>query len=293
VTSRYLVTTAHVLSRVDTVTDATAPLAVEFPGLGPDGRNSRLAASRLDLGTAGAGVDVAVLDLGEDRPAGLPASVHLWPAGRPPGRVRVFGYPLAEGPLNGVWRQFDVAGPAAHGSMQLDWAGDAGSFPGHSGGPVVDAEHGALAGILVEGAERGRFDRYLPVTKIAAAWSRLPRPWLVTGADQVEARGHFTRRSRGQRSAARGGDLFRGRQAALERVTGWLTSDEPLGLPLVVTGQPGAGKSAVLARAALGVEAAHGGPGLAFHARAASVGDFLAALADLGGWNLRPLPTTS
>ena len=50
-----------------------------------------------------------------------------------------------------------------------------------------------------------------------------------------------------------------------------------------MTGQPGAGKSAVLARAALSVEAGHGGPGLAFHARAATIGDFLTALADLTG----------
>ena len=51
----------------------------------------------------------------------------------------------------------------------------------------------------------------------------------------------------------------------------------------MLTGQPGAGKSAVLARAALSVEAEHGGPGLAFHARAATIGDFLTALADLTG----------
>ena len=51
----------------------------------------------------------------------------------------------------------------------------------------------------------------------------------------------------------------------------------------MITGQPGAGKSAVLARAALSVEAGHGGPGLAFHARAATIGDFLTALADLTG----------
>ena len=110
-----------------------------------------------------------------------------------------------------------------------------------------------------------------------------PRPWLMTGANTREARGHFTRRSLGQRSKARGGDLFRGRQAALDRITGWLASDEPPGLPLVVTGQPGAGKSAVLARAVLGTEAGCAGPGLAFHARAATIGDFLAALASLTG----------
>ena len=167
--------------------------------------------------------------------------------------------------------------------MQLDWIGDAGTFPGHSGGPVIDAAGHALAGILVEGAERGRFDRFVPVTLIARVWPQLPRPWLMAGAEPGEARSHFTRRARGQRSAARGGDLFRGRTVALDRIRGWLTADEPPGQPLVMTGQPGAGKSAVLARAALSVEAGHGGPGLAFHARAATIGDFLTALADLTG----------
>ena len=104
-----------------------------------------------------------------------------------------------------------------------------------------------------------------------------------TGAEPGEARSHFTRRARGQRSAARGGDLFRGRQVALDRIREWLTAVEAPGQPLVMTGQPGAGKSAVLARAALSVEAGHGGPGLAFHARAATIGDFLTALADLTG----------
>ena len=195
----------------------------------------------------------------------------------------MFGYPLAEGPLNGVWRQFAVAGPAAAGAVQLDWIGDVGTFPGHSGGPVIDAAGHALAGILVEGAERGRFDRFVPVTLIARVWPRLPRPWLMAGAEPGQARGHFTRRARGQRSAARGGDLFRGRHVALDRIRGWLTADEPPGQALVVTGQPGAGKSAVLARATLSVEAGHGGPGLAFHARAATIGDFLTAVADLTG----------
>jgi len=285
VSPRYLVTAAHVLQRQDPdtlATVATDQAELEFPGQGAGGQPGRTAAARVDLGPACSGVDVAVLDLGEDRPGWLPAPVPVWPAARPPGKVRVFGYPLAERLLKGVWRQFAVAGPASVGTVQLDWAGDAGTFPGHSGGPVIDAAGHALAGILVEGAERGRFDRFVPVTLIARVWPGLPRPWLVTGAEP-EARSHFTRRARGQRSAARGGDLFRGRHAALERARGWLTSEEPPGQPLVLTGQPGAGKSAVLARAALSVEAGYGGPGLAFHARAATISDFLTALAELTG----------
>jgi len=286
VTSWHLVTAAHVPQRQDSRTldwVAVEQVELEFPGQGPTGQPGRTAAARVDLGPAGAGVDVAVLDLGEDRPGWLPAPVPVWPAARPPGRVQVFGYPLAEGPLNGVWRPFTAAGPATAGTVQLDWIGDTGTFPGHSGGPVIDAAGHALAGILTEGAERGRFDRFVPVTLIARVWPRLPRPWLMAGAEPGEARSHFTRRARGQRSAARGGDLFRGRHVALDRTRGWLTAAQAPGQPLVLIGQPGAGKSAVLARAALSVEAGHGGPGLAFHARAAAIGDFLTALADLTG----------
>ena len=115
---RYLVTAAHVLQRQDPRTlakVAVEQVELEFPGQGPGGQPGRTAAARVDLGPAGAGVDVAVLDLGEDRPGWLPAPVPVWPAARPPGRVQVFGYPLAEGPLNGVWRQFTVAGPATAG----------------------------------------------------------------------------------------------------------------------------------------------------------------------------------
>jgi WD40 repeat protein/V8-like Glu-specific endopeptidase len=284
--SRYLVTAAHVLQRQDPGTLATVAVEqveVAFPDQGPGGQPGTTAAARVDLGSAGLGADVAVLDLGEDRPGWLPAPVPVWPAARPPARVQVFGYPLAEKLLNGVWRKFTVAGPATAGTVQLDWLGDSGTFPGHSGGPVIDAAGHALAGILVEGAERGRFDRFVPVTLIARVWPDLPRPWLMTEPDPGEARSHFTRRARGQRNAARGGDLFRGRTVALHRIGEWLTAGQPPGQVLVITGQPGAGKSAVLARAALGAEARHGGPGLAFHARAATIGDFLTALAELTG----------
>ena len=157
------------------------------------------------------------------------------------GRVAVFGYPLAEDPLNGVWREFETRADDRR-RVAARTEPRRGTFPGHSGGPAVDPAGNRLAGILVEGSEAGRFDRFLPVTLIARMWPPLPRRWLMTGAGQAEASDHFTRRARGQRSVARGGDLFRGRQAALAAIRGWLTADSP-GRPLVVTGQPGAGKS--------------------------------------------------
>src|SRR5262249_18170705 len=103
---RDLGTAAHVLQRQNPGTLDMG--AGERGGLGvrdqgPGGQPARALAARVYLGAAGAGVDVAVLDLGGDRPGWLPAPVPVWPAARPPGRVQVFGYPLAEGPLNGVW----------------------------------------------------------------------------------------------------------------------------------------------------------------------------------------------
>jgi len=225
-------------------------------------------------------VDAALLDLGDHPPAWLPTPVSVWPARRLPAHVSVLGYPHAEKALHGVWRDFVTSGPAAGGTVQLDWSAAVGTLPGQSGGPVVDAQTASLVGVLVEGSQAGRFDRFLPLSRLHRDWPQLPRPWVVAGP---EGRGHFTRRAYGQRSLSRGGDLFRGRRAALVTIRNWLTCPEPPGRPLVVTARPGAGKSAVLARAALTAEADRIGPGLAFHARAATLTQYLDAVADLTG----------
>ncbi|MEU8186114.1 hypothetical protein, partial [Micromonospora carbonacea] len=104
--------------------------------------------------------------------------------------------------------------------------------------------------------------------------------WVWAGP---EARGHFTRRGNGQRSGGQGGDLFHGRIAARSKVQEWLRDEMCPGQPLVVTGQPGAGKSAVVARAVLDLDSAGYGPGLAMHARDATHADVLAAVAKLTG----------
>ncbi len=283
VDERRLLTAGHVLRRAEASAGASsAAVEVMFPFAAGGGAGVRVPAQRVVLDAAAAGVDVGVLDLVLDAepPDWLPGAVPLWPARRLPGRVSVFGFPREERELRGVWRDFEVAGPAADGTVQLDWAGDAGTLPGHSGGPVTDAVTGALVGLLVQGSAAGRFDRFVPVTVIGRCCRGLPFPWLMAGTD---ARSHFTRRSRGQRSRSRGGDLFRGRAAALAAVGGWLTGPREQGRPMVVTGQPGAGKSAVLARAVLDLEAGRTGPGLAFHARGATHADLLAAVADLTG----------
>ena len=283
VDERRLLTAGHVLRRAEASADTPSPaIEVMFPFAAVGGVTPPVPAQQIVLDAAAAAADVGMLALALDgeSPGWMPAAVPLSPQRRLPSQVSVFGFPREERALRGVWRDFDTAGPAADGTVQLDWAGDAGTLPGHSGGPVIDPATGALVGVLVQGSQAGRFDRFLPLAVIRRCCPGLPFPWVMGGAD---ARSHFARRSRGQRSHARGGDLFRGRAAALAKLCGWLTDPDDQGRPLVVTGQPGAGKSAVLARAALGLEADRAGPGLAFHARGAIHDDLLAAVADLTG----------
>ncbi len=83
------------------------------------------------------------------------------------------------------------------------------------------------------------------------------------------------------RSGVREEDLFRGRSAALTAVRQWLTGPVFPGRPLVVTGQWGAGKSAVVARVVVGLEAESHWSGLFFHAESATHEDLLRALSDL------------
>lgn len=281
VSSRYLLTAAHVLG-ADTVPGSR--IEVRFPALGAPACD-RLLEVRPVPPRAGAieSLDAAVLDIGEQSVEWLPKPAVMSPTRRTPPRVSVFGYPLREGQLTGIWREYGTAGPTAASSVQIDWRGESGSMVGHSGGPVCDPLITAVVGVLVEGSARGRFDRYIPASVLADRWPQLPRPWLFSGSDVAGATEHFRLRAHGQRSHARGGDLFRGRQAAVRAVRDWLMFSDAPGAPLVVTGQPGAGKSAVVARAILTLQTAQWGPGLAFHARSATPASLLQAVADLTG----------
>jgi hypothetical protein len=273
VDSRHLLTARHVVSKWDGTGwgPAVDSLTLVFPGV-PGGQ---AIASPVVLPQVGA-EDVAVLDLGEQPPGWLPAPVGLWAGRRLPALVDVIGFPTAERALEGVWREFTTSGTTASGMVQLDWEKEAGTLPGHSGGPVVDHDSGSLVGILVQGAEKARFDRFVPVTVIERCWPGLHRPWLFAGLD---ARSHIRRRAWGQRSRVQGGDLFQGRVAALAKISQWLGEPQGLGRPLVVTALPGAGKSAVLGRAALAAEQERPGAGLVFHARSATHAKFLDAIA--------------
>ena len=88
--------------------------------------------------------------------------------------------------------------------------------------------------------------------------------WSLGGDDAPD---HLVLRATGRRPGdGRGGDLFTGRTPAIDRIQQWLQVHDCPGKALVVTGQPGAGKSSVVARAVRDLEAT-GVDGLFFHAR--------------------------
>jgi hypothetical protein len=229
-----VLTAAHVLRR-------GGPVTIRFlDGLSGEG----IPVERVPLDAGAEQLDVAVLELGPST-VDRPPPAKLWPAKRPPHRTKTFGYPIEErAEPRGVWRDSTVSGSVQGGRVQLDWD-EVGTLAGHSGGPVCDKASGLMAGVLVEGAETGHFDRMVTLAAVRTLWDGLPRPWLFAGEN---ARAHFSQRAAGQRSTARGGDLFQGRREALAVVRGWLCADDGHGVPLVITAQPGAGKSAVLAR---------------------------------------------
>ena len=266
-----LVTDSHVLTVAHVVRRSGELLTIRFSeGLSGEA----IPVDRLSLGTDAEELDIAVLMLG---PSGeRPAPVRLWPARRLPLATGTFGFPFGtEEILHGVWRYSQVSGIAKRGRVQLDWV-DAGTVPGQSGGAVCDRQSGLMVGVLVEGSNVGHFDRMIPLSAVRRVWDGLPRPWLFAGEN---AWAHFIQRAEGQRSTARGGDLFRGRRQALAAVRGWFSAVAGPGVPLVITGQPGAGKSAVLARATLDIERTGRSDGVAFHARGAVAVDLVDAVA--------------
>lgn len=258
VSEAYCLTASHVLKE----RDEGKPIILRFPS--GDTVVEAMIALRHEP------VDLLVLRLLTPNHHTLPKPVEIWLDKRLPQKVRVYGYPLVERQSQGVWRTFEVAGPTSTGLQQLSWSEGVGTFVGHSGGPVLDAVSHRLVGILLAGSTDGQFDRFVPISLIGASWAELPQRWQY-GGDAAES--HFERRAYGQRSGALGGDLFRGREAALRAISQWLSGPPP-GRPLVILGQPGSGKSAVLGRAVLKFESADA-QGLVYHSRGASISDFV------------------
>lgn len=194
--------------------------------------------------------DVAVLRLDEPLAAEVPIA-PLRRAGAVADReVTVFGFP--RGLDDGVWARGRIVGTGGPGQewLQVDPADmvSARVEPGFSGAGAVDSETGSVVGMVLA-VRRGSGTAWmLPVDVLIDYWpslvDQLPRR---LGHDPAHE-DHWGPRGRGAEPYLRTGWYFTGRVAVLREINQWLAHPKPPARGLVVTGDPGAGKSAVLAR---------------------------------------------
>ncbi|MET8040334.1 WD40 repeat domain-containing protein [Micromonospora sp. NPDC005215] len=150
------------------------------------------------------------------------------------------------------------------GRVRLTSESEPGVAKGFSGAALWSPDYEAVVGILLEADAAGHgqaltfahVDALMPELKLAslAHWRAQDADdaalaaWGWTLATDDEARRHWLPRARGVAVATERGSRFRGREVALRRLTGWLDNADPAGRPMIVTGSPGVGKSAVLGR---------------------------------------------
>lgn len=206
-------------------------------------------------GTLNHGRDVAVLELDAPVPAGVtPAPLRCVPPGHAVMRDWwAFGFP--DGEVAGDVATGRFGDELGYGQVKLDTTSAVKLAPGFSGSAVWSPSYRAVVGLVVKAfvgeAQAGTghaltlhaVDQVMPELGLGAlaAWG-----WRLR--EDPEAARHW--RSRSQ-AAHHGGGIshrFHGRSAALGMIVEWLDRPAPDGRILVLTGSPGAGKSAVLGR---------------------------------------------
>jgi WD40 repeat protein len=239
VDSRHVVTCAHVVQNAG----ANGPrqrVRVDFPALGGGSEAEVLDEGwRLAKGSAG---DTAILRL-DDPPEGLrPAPLRL----SPKGSFVAWGFP--EG-----YDEDEVATQGAFGPgagrewVQLERTAGFGVMPGFSGTAVWDVSQQAAVAVMVtrDLGTGGQLAFAIPIG-VFARDSDIVQEALPTALELDPAAASWDASARGVQAGEHGW-LFTGRWQALRELVVWLTTDEPQAVR-VVTGSPGCGKSAVLAR---------------------------------------------
>jgi WD40 repeat protein len=209
--------------------------------------------------------DVAILELSEDIGA-QPAARLRCPEPRELAGRDWWSFGFPEGDPLGI-PAFGRIGEA-HGYGWVGLAAHSGQSQrvseGYSGAALWSSAYGAVVGIIGQANSAGdaraltiaQADRALPEAKLRqlADWSveaveeSALASWGWSLSDDPEAGRHWKPRARGVARDSERGFRFRGRQAALTELVGWITSVSPQRRALVVTGSPGVGKSAVLGR---------------------------------------------
>jgi WD40 repeat protein len=262
VAERLVLTCAHV-AHVDG--SLRADLWISFPKSGEAFWVRRRVARCLHNGLPEHNIDLALLELAEPVPARVrPARLRCLPESALLHRGWwAFGFP----------REFSGDGSTAHGrvteglswgKVQLTNESEAGLAKGFSGAALWSPDYEAVVGIVEQHNQNGHgraltfryADEHLPRIRLAslAAWragdagDAALAAWGWTLTDDGEAGQHWLPRARGVAVRSERGFRFRGRTAALSALRDWLDRPSATGRPLVLTGSPGVGKSAVLGR---------------------------------------------
>jgi WD40 repeat protein len=258
-----LVDDDHVLTCAHVVRDA---LGVDIPTAQPPAGSVRVdfvgseavpleatVEAWADVADDGRG-DVAVLKLSERAPRGTEPAPVRRSEGILGHDFDVLGFP--RGYDDGLSSSGTIRRPAGVTGEWVELSVPAGTLVerGFSGSPVLDEELGAVVGIIV-GSDRDREHRVawmIPVRTLTQYWPPLDgvvRHWSMYPRSEFVS--HWSPRSRGVERHSSRGSFFTGRQRAMKELSDWLATGPADGRVRVVTGGPGSGKSAVLARLAV------------------------------------------
>jgi WD40 repeat protein len=166
--------------------------------------------------------------------------VHGFPSGRPNG---VMATGMLRGAIGPGWEWVQLEDVKAQGYRIQG---------GFSGAPVWDDRERAVVGMVVakDAADpQAKVAAMVPVAALAGYWApleELVRRWALYGPGELAS--HWSPKGRGVEREPKPGWYFTGRSQALRELAGWLASGRADGRARVVTGRPGSGKSAVLAR---------------------------------------------
>lgn len=256
-----ILTCAHVACSGDGLRD---DLWVSFPRSGENYWVRRRVARCLHDGLPASQIDLALLELAEPVPARVrPARLRCLPEDALLQRSWwAFGFPTGAG--DGSTAHGRVTESLAWGKIHLTNEADAEVAKGFSGAALWSPDYEAVVGIVEQHDTKGHgraltfryADEHLPAMGLAslAAWragdaddaAMAAWGWALTADD--EAGQHWLPRARGVATGSERGFRFRGREAALLGLKKWLDREVATGRPLVLTGSPGVGKSAVLGR---------------------------------------------